>query len=247
MTPSHTDQLRTALSLYKSYWTLLDIFLQQKTIKVSAVSRIVDHYITMANSQKEMDALCDIDILTPIPAESYLPILTSPPFVPSKSLINLRDSGLVPGSNLPSSRFYRCGTLQLAAEDPNALAWLSGNVKRIFDLRKPGEREKNPDPAVEGVENVWIEGRGVYPEPELKDFVDDGGVPGWKKALMVVMDVYAPMFRAVLEHIRDRPSEPILFHCTGIHRVISTLATAIANYLSYSWPRSYWCSSWPPS
>ncbi|KAH8170532.1 tyrosine phosphatase family protein [Sarocladium implicatum] len=168
----------------------------------------------MANSQ-EMDDLCNIDILTPIPSEAYLPIITSPPFIPSKSLINIRDSGRVPGSTLPPARFYRCGTLQLAAADPDALAWISTNVKRIFDLRKPDERAKNPDPDVEGVENVWIEGRGVYPEPELKDFVEDGGVPGWKKGLMSVVDVYAPTFRAVLEHVRDRPTEPILFHCTA--------------------------------
>ncbi len=30
-----------------------------------------------------------------------------------------------------------------------------------------------------------------------------------------VLKVYKPNFKRVLEHVRDQPSEPFLFHCTG--------------------------------
>jgi hypothetical protein len=32
---------------------------------------------------------------------------------------------------------------------------------------------------------------------------------------MAVIAAYKPSIRAVLEHVRDRPNEPFLFHCTG--------------------------------
>lgn len=170
----------------------------------------------MAVSRDQLEALSKTDVAEPIPQETLLPVLTSPPFIPTQSMINLRDPGLVPGSNLPRSRFYRSGILAAAADDPAALAWLGGHVKRIFDLRKASERASHPDPRVEGVENVWFETQGEYPDPEVGEFVEEDGKKAWKKQLMVITDNYRPVFRAVLEHVRDRPADPVLFHCTGM-------------------------------
>ncbi|KAM4067612.1 tyrosine phosphatase family protein [Hirsutella rhossiliensis] len=137
------------------------------------------------------------------------------PFVPTRSLINLRDAGVVPGSRLPKGRFYRCGTLDYAAKDPQALAWLAAKVTRIFDLQKGVEREHGLDPVVEGVENAWLDGQGEYPSLTLDDFVADGGRPAWREQYLAIVSCYQPTIRALLEHIRGRPAHPILFHCTA--------------------------------
>ncbi|KAF7546935.1 hypothetical protein G7046_g9160 [Stylonectria norvegica] len=37
----------------------------------------------------------------------------------------------------------------------------------------------------------------------------------WRRQYLIVANVYKPTIRAVLEHVRDRPTEPFLFHCTA--------------------------------
>ncbi|UNI20673.1 hypothetical protein JDV02_006741 [Purpureocillium takamizusanense] len=166
----------------------------------------------------ELDALAATDVREPIPAAALAPALTSPPFIPTRSLINLRDVGAVPGSAVPAGRFYRSGAMDAAAADPDALAWLAANVRRVFDMRLARERARAPDPAVPGVDNVWYDdsdGGGGYPDPVLADFAVDGGRPAWRAQYLAVAHNYRPVIRAVLEHVRDRPEEPVLFHCTA--------------------------------
>lgn len=170
----------------------------------------------MAADAATLDALAATPVREVIAPETFMPIITSSPFIPSRSMLNLRDVGAVPGSSVPAGRFYRCGTLEYASKDPEALAWLAANVRKVFDLRKSGsERDGSLDPVLPGVENVWLPGAGSYPTPNLEDFAKDGGVPAWKTQYLNVALIYRPMLKAVVEHIRDRPREPILFHCTG--------------------------------
>lgn len=162
-----------------------------------------------------LDALAATDALQPIPPETLYPILSSPPFVPTRSLINLRDVGSVHGSALRPGHAYRCGTLDVAARDPDAIAWLAAHVRRIFDLRKATERASAPDPEVPGVENVWADQEEEYPTPMLKDFMEREARHAWKRQYFSVAMSYRPTIRLLLEHVRDRPAEPFLFHCTG--------------------------------
>lgn len=166
-------------------------------------------------STADLDALVMTRVTEPIAAETLFPILSAAPFVPSKSLINARDIGAVPGSNIPAGRIYRCGTLEYAGQDPDALAWIGANVRRIFDLRKPEEVERGPDPEVAGVENVWRAAATDYKTPSLAEFAEGDGSEAWKNQYLAVALSYAPTYKAVLEHIRDAPTEPFLFHCTG--------------------------------
>lgn len=165
----------------------------------------------------DIAALAATDVREPIPMDKLIPVLSSPPFIPSRSLINIRDAGLVPGSALPANRIYRCGALDLAAKDPEAVAWLAANVKRVFDLRRTIEREAAPDPEVPGVENVWLKGHDgeELPRPSLQQYADEGGASVWREQYMSIAMVYRPTIKALLEHVRDRPEEPFLFHCTG--------------------------------
>lgn len=169
----------------------------------------------MTLSTAELDALAATDVREALAPDILLPVLTSPPFVRTRSLINFRDAGAVPGSALPAGRFYRSGVLHGAAKDPEALAWMGAHVHRIFDLRLAEERERMPDPVVPGVENVWLEGQESYPTPDLEEFAVDGGVAAWRRQYVGVALSYRPIIRALLEHVRDRPTEPVLFHCTG--------------------------------
>ncbi|KAJ0291818.1 hypothetical protein Brms1b_002649 [Colletotrichum noveboracense] len=169
----------------------------------------------MTLTKDQLARLSETDVRNTIPPEELLPALTSPPFIPSTSLINVRELGAVPGSAILSGLAYRCGTLELAAADPQALAWLSASVKRIFDIRSPEERERAPDPQINGVGNIWFDSTSVDLPPVLDEFVEGGGEAGLRKEYPKVLDIYRQTFSAVLEHIRDRPGEPFLFHCTA--------------------------------
>lgn len=167
-------------------------------------------------SAVDINALAATAARNSIPPDQYLPIVTAPPFVPSRALFNIRDVGQVSGSGVPAGLAYRSGALDHVAKDPDAVAWMTSHVKKVFDLRKAGaERETAPDPELEGVENIWLPPDGVYPTPKLEDFVVNNGIDAWKVQYMVVAHMYAPTYKVVLEHIRDQPTVPFLFHCTG--------------------------------
>ncbi|KAI6784435.1 Tyrosine-protein phosphatase-like protein [Emericellopsis cladophorae] len=169
----------------------------------------------MAPSREEILALATSDVRNAIPQETLLPLITTSPFIPSKSLFNLRDVGAVPGSAIPAGRVFRTGALAQAAQDPEALTWLQANVKKIFDLRRGSEREAAPDPELQGVENVWYATEGKNPAPDLTAFAAADGAEAWADQLMIVASSYKPVIRELLRHVRDHPQEPFLFHCTA--------------------------------
>lgn len=172
--------------------------------------------LKMSMTRDQLEHLTETDVRNPIPADVLLPALNSPPFVPSTSLINIRNLGVVPGSSIRPGLVYRCGTLEATANDPKALDWLAAHVKHIFDIRSPMERKKAPDPEVKGVVNTWLDSTVVDPKPNLDDFVEGGGEAGVRKEYLKILDIYRPSFRAILEHVRDKPGEAFLFHCTGL-------------------------------
>ncbi|OAA42118.1 Protein-tyrosine/Dual-specificity phosphatase [Metarhizium rileyi] len=199
----------------------------------------------MALSTADLDALAATDVRAPIANEAVFPALSSPPFIPSRSLFNLRDLGAVPGSALTNTRFYRSGFLESATRDPEALAWLASHVRRIFDLRVPAERDRAPDPVVPGVENVWLDVQGEHPMPSLDEFAVGTGGHAWQKEYMNCALAYRPVIKKILEHVRDRPAEPVLFHCTaGRDRtgVVAGLLHALAGSTPEAVTRDYMLS-----
>lgn len=172
---------------------------------------MVDSNATL--TRDEVLALATTDVRTKIGDKYLVPILSHSPFIRDGCFVNMRDVGAVPGSALPTGRIYRSGTLETV--DPEAVAWLSGHVKKIFDLRGGSERAKSPDPEIPGVENVWFETEGQYPTPDVAQFAVDGGKPAWGMQMLSVAMSYKPTIRALLEHVRDNPEEPFMFHCMG--------------------------------
>jgi hypothetical protein len=169
----------------------------------------------MPLSRQELHDLSAVDVREPLAPESLMQALTTPPFVPTKTIVNLRDLGATPGNGVKEGLVYRSGTLEVAKGDPASLAWLSSNVKRIFDIRSPRERDAAADPVVDGVENTWFNSLGPDTKPDLEAFAVGDGREGLAKEYMKVLSIYQPTFTAVLEHVRDRPGEPFLFHCSG--------------------------------
>lgn len=151
----------------------------------------------------------------PIPDVILDVVLASPPFISSRSLINLRDLGRVPGSPIPPGRYFRSATLEYTPQDPEGLAWICDNITRVFDFRRRYERTAHPSPRIPGIEIVCFDEVGRHDAPVLTDFLEGDGREEWKRQYLIILDVYKQTIRAVLEHVRDRPTEPFLFHCTA--------------------------------
>ncbi|KAK1987148.1 protein-tyrosine phosphatase-like protein [Colletotrichum cereale] len=169
----------------------------------------------MPMTREQLERLAETDVRDCIPADVLLSALASSPFIPSDSLVNIRDLGSVPGSAIRPGLIYRCGTLEVAAKDPAALEWLARAVTHIFDIRSPRERERHPDPEVKGVTNTWFDSTVLDGQPVLEEFVEAGGAAGVRKEYLKILDIYQPTIRVILEHVRDMPGEPFLFHCTA--------------------------------
>ncbi|EFQ31263.1 tyrosine phosphatase [Colletotrichum graminicola] len=152
------------------------------------------------------------DVRSPLQQSDYAAILSRPPFHCVPGTFNTRDIGQVPGSAVRPGLAFRSGSLEAIGEPGAAVIAKQLGVRRIFDLRSGDEREKYPEPEIPGVANDWI------PTPynnkvDMNDFASGGGEEGYCKMYMGIMEVYAPTFKAILEHVRDRPEEPFLFHC----------------------------------
>lgn len=164
-------------------------------------------------TREQLDALNTTDAVHPIPWPTLLPILHHPPFIPTPSLANnLRDMGAVEGSRLVPGRFFRSAILD---HDQETRTWLHAHVTRIFDLRRREERIWAPDPPVPGVENVWREAAGAQPLPQLAEFGVGDGSQCWRGQYMIVATTLTPIIREILQHVRDRPADAFLIHCTG--------------------------------
>ncbi|KAI1380663.1 protein-tyrosine phosphatase-like protein [Hypoxylon crocopeplum] len=159
--------------------------------------------------------LSQTDVAQEIPKEQYGPVLTSPPFVFVDGTFNTRDLGLVPGSRLRAGYAFRSGALFQLTDNGKAVLEGKLGVKRVFDLRSPEERRAAPDPELGGVENTWIQSSRPDSTPDLDHFVVGGGEDGYREMYLEVIDVYRESWKAILEHIRDRPQDPFLVHCTA--------------------------------
>ncbi|KAK8056931.1 Tyrosine-protein phosphatase [Apiospora rasikravindrae] len=179
----------------------------------------------------ELRKLAETHTAQEIPKEQYGPVITNPPFVFVDGTFNTRDLGLVPGSPVRAGFIYRSGALTALTDNGKAVMLGKLGIKRVFDVRSPEEREKSPDPEIEGIENTWH--RNAQPDsiPDVDKFISGVGEEGYEGMYLEVIDVYSTTWKDILEHIRDRPSDPLMYHCTaGRDRtgVISGLLLALA-------------------
>ena len=174
----------------------------------------------MSAEAARLRALAETDVTEPLSSDTVQAVLTSSPFVYVPGTFNTRDIGLIPTATgeppkLRPGFVYRSGGLGRLTDDGKQLLVRELGVKKIFDLRSVQERSSNPDPEIDGVENVWFSSSERDASVNVNDFVEGLGEKGYIKMYFDVVDLYRDHFRAVLEHVRDFPHEPFLFHCTG--------------------------------
>ena len=177
-----------------------------------------------ALSAEELLKLSETDVLVPIAPEQYGPVLTQAPFIHVEGTFNVRDIGKIPRAAAvgPSSARIRPGYVfrsgMLAHLTPNGKATLANDlgVRRIFDLRSKSEHTQGPDPQPsEDVTLVWLDATEETPHLALEPFVEGHGEAGFVVTYLDVLQTYKATIAQLLEHVRDRPSEPFLFHCTA--------------------------------
>ncbi|GAW17057.1 hypothetical protein ANO14919_065070 [Xylariales sp. No.14919] len=169
----------------------------------------------MATSKVDLVRLAETDVNNALAPEQYGPVISSSPFIFVDGTFNTRDLGLVPDSPLRSNFAFRSGTLGGLTDNGKAVLTGKLGVKRVFDLRSPDERTRMPDPVIDGVENTWIQSTSPDSKPDLTSFVAGEGEAGYEDMYLEVIDIYAESWKAILEHVRDRPQDPFLVHCTA--------------------------------
>lgn len=167
----------------------------------------------------ELLALSSTDVREPLPKEQVFSLLQTPPFVYVPGTFNTRDLGLVPGSTIRPGLVFRTGSLGGLTDDGKAVIKSKLGVKTIFDLRSIKEHATQPDPEIEGVQVVRTPSQEGDAVVELSYFIDGEGEKGYTRMYLDVLQMYAQNYKEMLIHIRDRPGEPILFHCNGMSAV----------------------------
>ncbi|KAI1167733.1 protein-tyrosine phosphatase-like protein [Nemania serpens] len=199
----------------------------------------------MATSKADLVKLAETDVIDALTPEQFGPVLSSPPFVFVEGTFNTRDLGLVPDSPLRASYAFRSGSLTAVTDNGKAALTGKLGVKRVFDLRSPEERAHMPDPVIDGVENTWIQSSSPESKPDLNRFVAGTGETGYKEMYLEVLEVFVDSWKVILEHVRDRPQDPFLVHCTAgrdrtgvIGGLLLALAGASEDAIATDWQLS---------
>ncbi|KDQ17036.1 hypothetical protein BOTBODRAFT_156392 [Botryobasidium botryosum FD-172 SS1] len=172
-----------------------------------------------------MTVLADSSLSTPLDPDAVEAQLSSHPFVAIEGLFNVRELGgyasaAYPPCTTTPSRFFRAAELSMLTEDGKAQIKALG-ITRIFDLRSELELRKSSVPPVEidGVTVVRVpvfRDKDYSPEMLMRRYREYAkGSDGFVTMYMEILEAGGAAFEVVLRHIKDRPNEGCLFHCTG--------------------------------
>jgi len=147
-------------------------------------------------------------------------ILSKPPFVLVSGVDNVRDLA-APGVPIKPRLVFRGGEISSITEEGKAQLRDLG-VKTVFDLRSDTELAKWSAgiPAIDGVEVIRtpvFKTEDYSPEMMAKRFqlYSSGKTEAFMELYTQILDHAGPTFGTILRHIKDRPSDGILFHCTA--------------------------------
>jgi protein tyrosine/serine phosphatase len=163
--------------------------------------------------------------------------LPSPPFIHVEGVHNFRELGgypcSSPGTSLRRNYLFRCATLDQIIPAGQETVTQKLNIYYVYDLRSQPElnsilrtagancleipgitrhfvpvyKEEDYSPAALG------EKYAMYTAPD--EDPGHGYSAGFVRAYRDIAQHAGPAYRKILEHVRDRPDEPLIFHCTA--------------------------------
>lgn len=131
---------------------------------------------------------------------------------------NFRDFGGLPNLVRPNYLFRSANTARVSDLGKKQLQDL--NVRVIFDLRSVQEIERMG--IAKNVPNCEVKSIPIFKDEELspeklaersKHFYDP--IEGFQNAYRELLNKAGPSYRNIMVHIRDRPNDPFVVHCTA--------------------------------
>ncbi|KAI1922761.1 hypothetical protein LOZ58_001990 [Ophidiomyces ophidiicola] len=152
-------------------------------------------------------------------------LLPSPPFHTAKGINNLRDVGgyaVSPTVSVRRNFIYRSAHLSQATPEAAGVLVQQLGIVKIYDFRSHPETIKSPSRDIPGAERLHVPvftDQDASPEKLALRYQHYASVEGPRAFLHAYKEILRSgadgAYRVVFEHIRDRPTEPLLFHCTG--------------------------------
>ncbi|PBL02875.1 hypothetical protein ARMGADRAFT_913359 [Armillaria gallica] len=164
--------------------------------------------------------------LAPLDPAYVSELLSQHPFVKIPGVINVRDLGLYPSVTFPThitkpGFVFRSAELSGITEEGKEQIKKLG-ITKVYDLRSDTEMAKYnaPLPEIEGVDVIKT------PVFKLEDYSPEvmakryqlyarGDIEAFMELYSQILDNGGPAFSAILRHVRDRPNEGLIFHCTA--------------------------------
>ncbi|KAF7981692.1 hypothetical protein HWV62_32256 [Athelia sp. TMB] len=176
----------------------------------------------------------DKSVTEPLDPVYVAEILSKPPFVLVSGVDNVRDLA-APGVPIKPRLVFRGGEISSITEEgkPTFLRSLQNDadgkgqlrdlgVTTVFDLRSDTEIAKwsASIPTIEGVEVIRtpvFKTEDYSPEMMAKRFqlYSSGKTEAFMELYTQILDNAGPTFGTILRHIKDRPKDGVLFHCTA--------------------------------
>jgi protein tyrosine/serine phosphatase len=163
--------------------------------------------------------------------------LPSPPFIRVDGVPNFRELGgyacSPPNTALRRKYLFRCAHLNQITPAGNETVTQKLNIYSVYDLRS--QPELNSLLRTAGLNGLEIPGITRHFVPIYKDEdyspvaigkkyamytapdedPEHGYSAGFVRAYRDIAQHAGPAYRKILEHVRDRPDEPLIFHCTA--------------------------------
>lgn len=155
---------------------------------------------------------------------------SEPPFIHVDGIPNFRDIGGYPVTNSTSTRrnyVYRSALPTRVTAAGLQTLTQELQITTVYDLRSNTELRKDPmatsgllaqSDAVTVVHNPVFPTRDSSPEQLAKRFANymsEDSATGFVAAYAEIFRDGVDAYRTIFEHIRDRPNDPFLIHCTG--------------------------------
>ena len=82
-------------------------------------------------------------------------------------------------------------------------------------MRSSEESNARPDPHIDGIEVVLLDTDAQYYKKASSETLKD-----LASMYLFMIDTNIEWFHTLFAHVRDRPDQPFLIHCTGTHEAL---------------------------